>query len=99
MTKADGSAWNHLLVETALGRVSYNISGTGAPVVAIYGNMASGKWFTLPDAPTGLMVVAPDMSGFGESNKPGIQDIGYYAEAALVFMDALSINKASLIGH
>lgn len=74
----------------------------GEPVVLLHGWPDS--WFTfslvLPLLPSRLRVVVPDQRGFGESDRP---DSGYtfddFAADAVALLDALEIEKATLVGH
>jgi len=79
--------------------------GEGAPVVLLHGFPDSRHvWrYQIPvllDA--GYRVIAPDLRGFGESSIPeGVEnyDIEKLATDVIGIMDALGIQKASVIGH
>ncbi len=92
--------WNQGYVELMSGRMHYWFAGEGETILLLHGNTASGRWFTELSPPAGYKLVAPDMPGFGRSWRPGIFDIGYYADTVLAFMDKLGIEKAHLLlGH
>ncbi|MGH9222019.1 MAG: alpha/beta fold hydrolase [Vicinamibacterales bacterium] len=75
---------------------------TGPAVVLLHG--FTDSWFSfsrvLPLLPADLRVIAPDMRGHGDSERP---PLGYHladlADDVLRLMDALQIPKAVLIGH
>jgi pimeloyl-ACP methyl ester carboxylesterase len=74
----------------------------GEPVVLLHGWPDS--WFTfnrvLPLLPPRLRVVAPDQRGFGESERPvDGYTIDDFAADAVAFLDALAIEKATIVGH
>jgi pimeloyl-ACP methyl ester carboxylesterase len=74
----------------------------GAPVLLLHGWPDS--WFTfsrvLPLLSRRLRVVVPDRRGFGDSEKPvlgyAIED---FAADAVALLDALSIERATIVGH
>ena len=43
----------------------------GVPVVLVHGNLSTGRFYEhlMPDAPDGLRLVAPDMRGFGDTDR------------------------------
>jgi pimeloyl-ACP methyl ester carboxylesterase len=79
--------------------------GEGHPVVLLHGfpdssHLWRGQIPALVDA--GLRVVAPDLRGFGESEKPA--EVADYALArsvgdVLAVLDALEIERAHVVGH
>ncbi|MEB3022117.1 alpha/beta fold hydrolase [[Mycobacterium] crassicus] len=87
-------------------RTNYLTAGTGEPVVLIHGSgpgvTAYANWrLTIPDLAKQFRVLAPDMVGFGYSERP--DDVSYdvqtWADQVVGFLDALSIPKASLVGN
>ena len=74
----------------------------GDPIVLLHGWPDS--WFSfsrvLPHLSPRLRVFAPDQRGFGDSEKPdsgyGIDDL---AADAIAFLDAVSIERATFVGH
>lgn len=79
--------------------------GRGTPVVLLHGFPDSSRLWrhqvpALVDA--GYRVIAPDLRGFGESEKP--QEVGAYAMPILVsdvvgILDALGVERAHVVGH
>ena len=80
----------------------YLEKGAGEPVILIHGFFYdSYTWHNNIDSlADGFKVYALDLWGFGYSTRKPM-DYGYplYADQLLKFMDALNIQKASLIGH
>jgi pimeloyl-ACP methyl ester carboxylesterase len=76
--------------------------GTGEPVVLIHGFFYDTfTWHNNMDAlAKHFKLFAIDLWGFGYSTREPL-DYGYplYAKQLLMFMDALDIEKASLVGH
>jgi non-heme chloroperoxidase len=74
----------------------------GEPVLLLHGWPDS--WFTfsrvLPLLSPRLRVVVPDQRGFGESERPADgYTIDDFAADAVAFLDALAIEKATIVGH
>jgi len=73
------------------------------PLILIHGFISSTlAWnkVLLPLAETGLRVIAPDLPGYGYSEKPahGEYTIAAQARAVLGLMDRLGIDKATVVG-
>jgi pimeloyl-ACP methyl ester carboxylesterase len=70
----------------------------GVPVVLIHGNLATGRFFEhlLPGAPGGYRFIAPDMRGFGDTDRlpidatRGLRD---WADDAHSLVEALGIDR------
>ncbi len=84
-------------------RVSYTASGAGGdPVVLLHGGTGSrGDWDRAAAILAGRhRVVAVDMIGFGESDRPrGRYSPGRLAESVLCAMDHAGAERAHLVGH
>jgi pimeloyl-ACP methyl ester carboxylesterase len=87
-------------------RTNYLQAGTGKPVVLVHGSgpgvTAYANWrLTMPDLGKRYRVLAPDMVGFGFTERPA--DISYgiqtWADQLVGFLDALSIERASVVGN
>ena len=85
---------------------NYLEAGDGAPVILIHGSgpgvSAYANWrLTIPTLATRLRVLAPDMVGFGFSERP--VSVGYnlktWSDQLVGFLDALGIERASLVGN
>ena len=104
MTTTDG-AWTHRFVETNGIRMHYVEQGEGFPVLLLHG--FPELWYSwrhqIPAlAEAGFRAIAPDLRGYGESDKP--QEIEAYDIHQLVgdltgLLDALGIDKAVVVGH
>ena len=84
-------------------RVHYIATGEGEPVVLIHGWNGSAFSFrhTIPELAPRYRVVAPDLIGFGYSDRPAHGDYSLTGQAGLVagVMDRLGIERAAVIGH
>ena len=79
-------------------------AGEGAPVVLVHGSgpgvTAYANWrLTVPDLAARFRVIAPDMAGFGRSDKPGGYGMKLWTEQLLALLDALGLEKVSLVGN
>jgi 2-hydroxymuconate-semialdehyde hydrolase len=83
---------------------NYHDVGTGFPVLLIHGSGpgVSANWrLTIPALATGRRVIAPDMVGFGFSERlAGIHyGLDTWVAQAIGLLDALKIEQADLIGN
>lgn len=87
-------------------RTNYLRAGSGAPVVLIHGSgpgvTAYANWrLTLPVLAERFEVLAPDMVGFGFTERP--DDVQYgltaWADQIVDFIDALGLDRVSLVGN
>jgi pimeloyl-ACP methyl ester carboxylesterase len=91
-------------IDTELGRVSTMTAGTGKPVVMLHGLGATKAEF-LPTlaamAPNGWRVIAIDLPGYGDSDKPfpASYDAAFFSRWVLATLDALEIDRAHILGH
>jgi pimeloyl-ACP methyl ester carboxylesterase len=88
-------------------RTNYLEAGSGAPVVFIHGSgpgvSAYANWrLVIPAlAEAGFHVFAPDMVGFGYTDRPeGIEyNLETWADQIVGFLDALDLPRVSLVGN
>jgi 2-hydroxy-6-oxo-octa-2,4-dienoate hydrolase len=83
---------------------NYLEAGDGSPVVLVHGSgpgvSAYANWrLTIPALATEHRVLAPDMAGFGFSDKPGTYGMAAWVDQLAGFFDALGIERASLVGN
>jgi 2-hydroxymuconate-semialdehyde hydrolase len=85
-------------VEIAFRRV-----GSGKPVLLLHGIPTSSRvWDSVgADLAVDCRVIAPDLLGYGESDKPADRDVSMSAQALLVpkLLDALGVDRVILVGH
>ncbi len=86
-------------------RIHYQEAGDekAPPVILIHGFISSNLVWNevfLPLAQAGFRVIAPDLPGYGYSDKPrdGEYTIASQARAVLGLMDRLEIEKAAIVG-
>jgi pimeloyl-ACP methyl ester carboxylesterase len=80
----------------------YLDAGAGRPLVLLHGLGATNASFlpTLAAFAQGHRVLAPDLPGFGESDKPiRAYDPAFYARWLAAFLDALGVDRAVLVGN
>ncbi len=90
-------------VKTAVGSVSTMQAGDGHPVVAIHGLGGTKASFlpTLAALADSHRVIAIDLPGFGDSDKPiaAAYDSAWFAGAVTALLDELGIERAHLVGN
>jgi 4,5:9,10-diseco-3-hydroxy-5,9,17-trioxoandrosta-1(10),2-diene-4-oate hydrolase len=82
-------------------KTAYITAGMGQPVVLLHGSSAGGiTWYgVIGPLSQHWRVIAPDVVGYGESDKPtAAYDRPYFAAWLRTFLDALDLPKVSLIG-
>ncbi|MCS7275416.1 MAG: alpha/beta fold hydrolase [Dehalococcoidia bacterium] len=97
--------WQHRYVEANGIRLHYVEAGEGFPVVLLHG--FPELWYSwrhqIPAlAAAGLRAIAPDLRGYGESDKPPRiedYDIQHLVGDVVGLLDALGLEKAVLVGH
>jgi pimeloyl-ACP methyl ester carboxylesterase len=87
-------------------KTNYLEAGTGDPVVLIHGSgpgvTSYANWrLVLPALAENFRVVAPDMVGFGFSERPANIEYGVqtWADQVVGLMDTLELSKAHLVGN
>jgi pimeloyl-ACP methyl ester carboxylesterase len=83
-------------------RVNFTIAGQGPPVVLIHGVCGrAAQWDpVLQLLAENHLVVAPDLLGHGESDKPrGDYSLGAHASGIRDLLVGLDIERASVVGH
>jgi len=90
-------------IQTRGGMMAYRRAGEGESVVLVHGIPTnSGLWRNvMPVLADQFALYAPDMIGYGASEKPADQDLSVAAQADYLadFMDAVGIEAAHLVGH
>ena len=83
--------------------MAYTTAGDGGPpVVLVHGGAADRRDWRRNIGPLAEshQVFAPDLLGFGESDRPDARyTAGLLGEALCLFMDEVGIEQASLVGH
>lgn len=85
---------------------NYHDEGSGPPVVLIHGSgpgaSAWANWrLTLPALAKDFRVLAPDVLGFGYTDRPeGVRyDLEAWTEHLVGFLDALGLERVSVVGN
>lgn len=80
----------------------YLEAGEGEPLVLLHG-WPTSSWLwrnVIPHLPQGTRVLAPDLPGFGNSDKPDVAfTLDYQARKLDEFLDAVKVEKAALVLH
>lgn len=91
-------------VDTPRGRISTLQAGAGEPLLMLHG-LGGTKASFLPTvaafAPEGRRVIAIDLPGFGDSDKPiaARYDPKFFAQSVLALMDAMDLDRTDVVGH
>lgn len=100
---AGADALRFAQVPTAAGTISTMQAGTGPPVVLLHGLGATKVSFlpTIGALADRHRVIAIDLPGFGDSDKPlgASYDAAFFARSVVALLDALGLERASLIGN
>jgi pimeloyl-ACP methyl ester carboxylesterase len=90
-------------VETSGHRISLLEAGTGPPIVALHGLGATKASFlsTVAALAPRFRVIAIDLPGFGNSDKPvgARYDAQWFGSAVVQLLDALELDRAYVIGN
>ena len=91
------------MVATRRGRLSTLEAGSGPALIAIHGLGATKVSFltTVAALATRFRVIAIDLPGFGDSDKPlgASYDARFFARAVVGLLDALELDRAHLLGN
>jgi pimeloyl-ACP methyl ester carboxylesterase len=91
------------MVKARRARLSTVEAGLGPVVVAVHGLGATKGSFlpTVVALSDRFRVIALDLPGFGDSDKPigARYDAGYFARAVIDLLDAIGVDRAHLIGN
>ncbi|MEJ2725244.1 MAG: alpha/beta hydrolase [Deltaproteobacteria bacterium] len=89
-------------VDTPKGQIHFAAAGRGKPVLFLHQTPRSWDEYrdVLPIVGRTYRAVAMDSVGFGDSYRPAEKaSIDLYAQGVIAFMDALDIERTSLVGH
>lgn len=102
---SDNSEVGHY-IEAGGVKTNYHDMGEGSPVILIHGSgpgvTAWANWrLNLPVLSEHLRVIAPDMLGFGYTDRPadGIYTMSRWREHLMDFADALGLEKFDIVGN
>ena len=102
----NGFEWNHQYLDANGIRIHYVRHGEGLPLVLLHG--WPEFWLTwrknIPLLAEGFDVVAPDLRGFGDSDKPALPDppgdlLKDYVEDLRGLADALGFERFGIVSH
>jgi pimeloyl-ACP methyl ester carboxylesterase len=83
---------------------NYLDEGSGPPVVLVHGSgpgvSAYANWrLTIPHLSTQMRVLAPDMTGFGFSDRVTPYNLDSWVDQLVGFLDALGLHQVNLVGN
>jgi pimeloyl-ACP methyl ester carboxylesterase len=91
------------MIATRRQRLSTVEAGTGPPLVALHGlGGTKGSFIPTVAALSGsFRVIAVDLPGFGDSDKPiaASYDAPFFARAVIALLDALELDRVHLVGN
>ena len=102
----NGPAWNHRRLEANGIGIHYVRHGVGPPLMVVHG--WPEFWYTwrknTPILAGEFDVVAPDLRGFGDTDKPGLPDppkelLGNFVEDLRGLADALGFERFGVVSH
>ena len=102
---SDESGWERIKPREIIidgDRVVYRIAGKGPVLLLVHGMAgSSGTWrYVMPTLAERFTVLAPDLLGQGESDKPrGEYSLGAYANTLRDLLDALGHKRATVVGQ
>jgi pimeloyl-ACP methyl ester carboxylesterase len=91
-------------VRTGRGALSILSAGEGPPLLMLHG-LGGTKASFLPTvaalAPQGRRVIAVDLPGFGDSDKPlgAAYDAPFFSKAVVALLDEMGLDRVDLLGH
>src|SRR6478672_164481 len=91
-------------IATDRGGISTLQAGVGKPVLMLHG-LGGTKASFLPTvaafAPDGRRMIAADLPGFGDSDKPigARYDAKFFSQSVVALMDSLGLERTDIVGH
>ncbi len=88
-------------IVTRFARTAYLLAGTGQPILCLHGAGAGAvTWYPSIDAIAKcFQLIAPDIVGYGESEKPDAPyDRPYFSAWLKDFLDSLGVDQVHLVG-
>jgi len=89
-------------VDVPEGQIHYRTEGSGEPLLLLHqAGLSSAEFIdVIPLLSRHYWVIAPDMLGHGNSDDPPREyEVEEFTRSALQFMDAIGIEKVSIVGH
>jgi pimeloyl-ACP methyl ester carboxylesterase len=102
---ADEGRWTRIEPQTITldgDRVSYRIAGAGPLLLLVHGIAGSAETWkhVMPELARHVTVLAPDLLGHGESDKPRAEySLGAHTDMLRDLMDALGHRRATFVGQ
>jgi len=89
-----------MIVATKAGTVAFDESGAGVPVLLLHGFPHDRSLWAaqLAVPPNGARLIAPDLPGFGESQRGDVPSLDAWADWTMTFCDALGLKQVVIGG-
>ncbi|HSP64563.1 MAG TPA: alpha/beta fold hydrolase [Candidatus Deferrimicrobium sp.] len=95
--------WKRRTVALGWGRLSVYVAGTGPPLLLLHGLGGSGRYWagSAPLLAQTRTLIAPDLPGFGRSDKPRLDYTrNFHVESIEAMLSALSVDgRVDIAGH
>ncbi|MDQ6856325.1 MAG: alpha/beta hydrolase, partial [Candidatus Dormibacteraeota bacterium] len=97
------ATWQRRIVHLPWGRLSVQVAGEGPPLVLLHGLGGSGRYWAgiAPLLAEARTLIAPDLAGFGRSDKPHLDYTrDFHVESMEGMLTALSLDgRFDIAGH
>ena len=96
------SAWRHTHVPMEWGRLSVYVAGDGPPLLLLHGLGGSGRYWAglAPELAASHTLIAPDLAGFGRSDKPHLRyGAAFHVGTLEALLAAYGVREAAVAGH
>ncbi|MEX2181416.1 MAG: alpha/beta fold hydrolase [Gemmatimonadaceae bacterium] len=89
-----------MIIATKAGTVGFDEAGAGLPMLLLHGFPHDRSFWAaqLAAPPEGVRLIAPDLPGFGESQRVDVPSLDAWADWAMAFCDALGLDHVVVGG-
>lgn len=95
--------WTHRRIRLPWGRLSVYLAGEGPPLLLLHGLGGSGRYWAgiAPQLAQRHLLIAPDLPGFGRSDKPAVDySRDFHVEAVTSLLEAVGAgDQLDMAGH
>ncbi len=94
--------WRRRSIALPWGRLSVQVAGAGPPLLLLHGLGGSGRYWAgiAPLLAGERTLIAPDLAGFGRSDKPRVDYTrDFHVDSVVGLLDALAPGRVDIAGH